>query len=83
MNRSSKQKFLVALVCSLMVHIGVSAPSNSRVRTVSEAELPAAVLAAAIDDAAAMPPPGPPEFDLDGANETARIFTELMERPRT
>jgi predicted glycosyltransferase len=55
---------------------------RDRVRTVSEAELPAAALAAAIDDAAAMPPPGPPEFDLDGANETARIVSELMERPR-
>jgi NADPH-dependent 2,4-dienoyl-CoA reductase/sulfur reductase-like enzyme len=38
MNRSIKQKFLVALVCNLMVHIGVSAPSGLHVRTVSESE---------------------------------------------
>ncbi len=38
MNRSIKQKFLVALICSLMVHIGVSAPSGLHVRTVSESE---------------------------------------------
>ena len=48
------------------------------VRTVSETGLSAPALAAAIDDAAAMPPPGPPAFDLDGANGTARIVADLM-----
>ncbi len=48
------------------------------VRTVSEAGLSAPVLATAIDGAAVMPPPGPPAFDLDGANGTARIVAELM-----
>jgi predicted glycosyltransferase len=55
---------------------------RGRVQTVSEAGLSAPVLAAAIDDAAAMPPPGPPKFDLDGANGTARIVAELMECQR-
>ena len=56
--------------------------AQGRVRTVSEAGLSAPALAAAIDDAAAMPPPGPPAFDLDGANETARIVARLIGRPR-
>lgn len=51
---------------------------RGRVRTVSEVELSAPVLAAAIDDAAAMPLPGPLAFDLDGANETARIVTKMI-----
>lgn len=55
---------------------------RGRVQVVSEAGLEAPVLAAAIDDAAAMPPPGPPEFDLDGANRTARFVAELMKSAR-
>jgi len=55
---------------------------RGRVQTICEAELSAPVLAAAIDAAAVMPPPGPTPIDLDGANGTARIVTELMGRPR-
>ena len=55
---------------------------RGRVQIVSEAELSALSLAVAIDATAAMPPPGPPPFDLDGADGTARIVSELIGRPR-
>jgi len=51
---------------------------RGRVHCVSEAELSPAVLAGAIDAAAATPPPELPVFDLDGAKGTARIVAELM-----
>jgi predicted glycosyltransferase len=55
---------------------------RGRVRIVSEAELAAPVLASAIDEAAALPPPGPPGYDLEGADGTARIVAELVGRAR-
>lgn len=55
---------------------------RGRVCSVSEGELSAQVLAAAIDAAAEMPPPRPPAFDLDGADGTVRIVAELIARRR-
>jgi len=50
---------------------------RGRVHCVLEEELSPPALATAIDAAAGMPPPGPPEFDLDGARNTARIVADL------
>jgi len=56
---------------------------RGRVHSVAESELSGPALAAAIDAAMAMPTPGPPVFDLDGANRTVRMIEELITCART
>lgn len=51
---------------------------SGRVQSVSEATLSPPALAAAIDAAALMSPPGPTCLDLDGAMGTVRIVNELL-----
>ncbi|UCH74791.1 MAG: glycosyl transferase [Rhodospirillales bacterium] len=54
--------------------------ARGRVQVISESGLSPSALAQAIDTAAEMPRPDPPDFSLDGANGTARLVAALLTR---